>query len=137
MGMKLIKSQVRMTYKPLPIEAPEVEIYYNRIPEKEAKEMREKFGRNVLNPLTKKYEFEIQDNDQFAKALLEKVIVGWKNMYDESENLLDFSRAAEYVEFLPPWLVKELLNRAFGITADGEIENLLVHEKREVEAKNS
>lgn len=137
MGLKLVKSEVKFSYYPLPQQSPDTILYYKRIQGKVAKELREKYGHDVFNPTTKTYDFQIKDDVEFGIALLGTILVGWEGIFDENEKPIDFSRAKECFELIPPWMLRELLSRALGAGPEGDVENLLIAQQKEDEAKNS
>jgi len=148
MGLKLIKKSSksrRLAYYPIPREAPDVVLYYVRLPERETKIMREKFGKQFLNKTTGKMDFEVIDEEGFKQFLLDNILVGWGGFYYDEEDLspgetpelIPFSEVKDYYDSFPPWMMHELTLRALGLSEAADTENLLCSEKVEEESKNS
>jgi hypothetical protein len=143
MGIKILKSAKRVfCYLPFPKEAPDVKIWYNRLDDKKVREMRSLYGQNVMNKATGKMEFEITDEEGFNKMMLDEILNTGKDaegFYTDEKPPVRITDIQEVYPFIKgePWLLGDLVTRAFGTTPDGTLENLLMAKQVEEESKNS
>lgn len=124
-------------FTPVP-DQPQIAILYKKLSPEEFKVMTEKFGKMVMNKLTKKPEFQVTDDKGLREMLLGKVLVGWEGFVDEDNKLVPFSQIGDYYDAIAemPWFMNQLVQRILGITDEGDIENLVIDAETEAALKN-